>query len=216
MYGKSTDFVVDKRPPPLRLNWKILWWTLLAVAALSLIPFTELPILRDKTGTNVAYRAQLWHDRFLLFPHALGGVLALSIGPLQFSSRLRRRYLQFHRVLGRVYVFAVFTAAIIAMILTQGSGLEVATYVQGGAWIVGTLVALLTARNGHIVQHRQWMVRSYAVTFTFISTRVLNFWPAYAQMSVATNLWVIILATMLSVFVPDIVFSWREIATRRS
>jgi uncharacterized membrane protein len=213
---QSTGFAVAKRPTLRRVNGKILWWALLAVAALSLIPVTELPILRDTTGPNAVYRAQLWHDRFLLVPHALCGVLALTIGPLQFSTRLRRKYLQLHRVLGRVYVFAVFVAAPIAMVLTQGSGLEVATYVQAGAWIVCTLAALLTARNGHIAQHRQWMVRSYAVTFTFISTRVLNFWPAYAHMSVATNQWVIIVATMLSVFVPDFVFSWREITTRRS
>jgi uncharacterized membrane protein len=213
---QSTGFVVNQRTTRRRLNMKVLWWALLAGAALSLIPFTELPILRDTTGTNVAYRAQLWHDRFLLVPHALGGFLALTIGPLQFSSRLRRRYLQLHRVLGRVYVFAVFIAALIAMVLTQGSGLEVATYVQAGAWIVCTLAALLTARNGYIMQHRQWMVRSYAVTFTFISTRVLNFWPAYAQMSVPTNQWVIIVVTFVSVFVPDIVFSWRELTTERS
>jgi len=213
---QSTGFALEDRPLPRHTNAKLWWWALLAVAALSLIPFTELPILRDKTGINVAYRAQLWHDRFLLVPHALCGLLALIIGPLQFSSRLRRRYLPFHRILGRVYVSAVLIAALIAMVLTQGSGLEVATYVQAGAWIVCTLIAFLTARNGHIVQHRQWMVRSYAVTFTFISTRVLNFWPAYAQMSVATNLWVIIVVTFLSVFVPDIVFSWREMTTRRS
>ena len=69
---QSTGFVVNQRTTRRRLNMKVLWWALLAVAALSLIPFTELPILRDTTGTNVAYRAQLWHDRFLLVPHALG------------------------------------------------------------------------------------------------------------------------------------------------
>jgi uncharacterized membrane protein len=213
---QSKPFVIDNRPARHRSNAKLWGWALLGVAALSLIPFTELPILRDKTGINVAYRAQLWHDRFLLVPHALCGFLALVIGPAQFSTRVRGRYLQLHRILGRVYVIAVLIAASIAMILTQGSGLEVATYVQGGAWIVCTLAAFLTARNRHILQHKQWMVRSYAVTFTFISTRVLNFWPAYAQMSVATNLLVIILVTFLSVFLPDIAFNWRELTTRRA
>jgi len=36
----------------------------------------------------------------------------------------------------------------------------------------------LTARNRQIDQHRQWMVRSYAMT-TFVSSRVLNLWPLY-------------------------------------
>ena len=47
------------------------------------------------------------------------------------------------------------------------------------AWIVCTTAAFITARNRHIVQHRQWMIRSYAVTFTFVSSRVLNLWPRY-------------------------------------
>jgi hypothetical protein len=39
---------------------------------------------------------------------------------------------------------------------------------QAAAWIVCTTAAFITARNRQIAQHRQWMVRSYAVTFTFV------------------------------------------------
>lgn len=208
-------FSVVSAPRPARPTGKRILWIVLALATLSLIPFTEIPILRDTTGVNVAYRAQLWHDRFLLVPHALCGIIALLSGPLQFSTRLRRKYLPFHRVLGRVYVISVLIAAGIALKLTQGSGLEIATYVQSGSWIVCTLAAFLTARNGHIAQHRQWMVRSYAVTFTFISTRLLNFWPAYAQMSVTASLLTITIATFLSLLVPDLALNWRELTTRR-
>jgi len=200
---------------PTRSHTKLILWTVLGLAALSLIPFTELPILRDTSGGNATYRAQLWHDRFLLVPHALCGIIALLSGPLQFSTRIRRKYLQFHRVLGRVYVISVLVAATISLILTQGSGLEIATYVQAGSWIVCTVAAFLTARNGHIAQHRQWMVRSYAVTFTFISTRLLNFWPAYAQMTVSQALVEIIVVTFLSLLIPDLALNWRELTTRR-
>jgi uncharacterized membrane protein len=203
-------------PGPARSNGKRILWIVLGLATLSVIPFTELPVLHDTTGVNVAYRVQLWHDRFLFVPHALCGVIALLSGPLQFSTRLRRKYLPFHRVLGRVYVISVLVAAVIALILTPGSGLETATYVQSGSWIVCTLLAFVTARNGHIAQHRQWMVRSYAVTFTFISTRLLNFWPAYAQMSVSAARTEIIVVTFLSLLVPDIALSWRELTTRRA
>jgi hypothetical protein len=50
---------------------------------------------------------------------------------------------------------------------------------QAAAWIVCTTAAFITARNRQIAQHRQWMVRAYAVTFTFVSSRVLNLWPLY-------------------------------------
>jgi uncharacterized membrane protein len=202
--------------PTRRFSSKNTLWLILGLAALSVIPFTEIPLLRDKVGPNVVYRAQLYHDRFLLFPHALCGTLALLSGPLQFSSRLRRKHLQFHRILGRVYVFSVFTAATAALILTQGSGLEHGTYVQAGAWIVCTLAALLTACNRQIAQHRQWMIRSYAVTFTFVSLRVLNVWPSYLKMTTPQLTYTIIVGTFLSVFLPDIAFNWRELTHRRA
>lgn len=194
---------------------KHILWIVLGLAALSIIPFTEIPILFDKTGLNVAYRARLFQDRFLLIPHALCGVAALLSGPLQFSTRFRSRHLKFHRVLGLVYVFSVLIAASMALILTQGNGVEIGTYVQAGAWITCTLAAFLTARNRQIVKHRQWMIRSYAVTFTFISVRVLNFWPAYFNMSNPHFTLTIILVTFASVFIPDIAFTWRELTTRR-
>jgi uncharacterized membrane protein len=212
----STPTLSRPRTARSRSYAKPIFWIILGLAALSVIPFTEFPILHDKTGPNVAYRAKLFHDRFLLFPHALGGILALLSGPLQFSRRFRSRHLKFHRVLGRVYVFSVLIAATFALILTQGSGLEIATYVQAGAWITCTLAAFLTARNRQLVQHRQWMIRSYAVTFTFVSLRVLDFWPAYFNMSNSALVLTIINVTFASVFFPDIAFNWRELTTRRA
>ncbi|MGB0122893.1 MAG: DUF2306 domain-containing protein [Silvibacterium sp.] len=212
----STPTLAHSRTAPRRSYSKVILWTILGLAALSVIPFTEFPILHDKTGINVAYRAKLFHDRFLLFPHALGGTLALLSGPLQFSRRFRSRHLKFHRILGRVYVFSVLIAASITFILTQGSGLELGTYVQSGAWIVCTLAALLTARNRQLVQHRQWMIRSYAVTFTFVSLRVLDPWAKYLNMSVPAFVLTIIIVTFASVFLPDIAFNWRELTTSRA
>jgi uncharacterized membrane protein len=58
-----------------------------------------------------AYRLQVIADRQLLIPHTLFGMMALLIGPIQFSSRFRQRHLKIHRVLGRIYVFSVFIGA---------------------------------------------------------------------------------------------------------
>ncbi len=190
-------------------------WLILALAALSVLIFSELPLLH--TGTMYdTYRTKLIHDRLLLFPHALCGTLALLSGPLQFSTRLRRRNLKLHRILGRVYVVSVFIAAPFAIIISTGGDLIVGTSVQAGAWIICTLAAFLTARNRHIIQHRQWMIRSYAVTFTFITLRVLNPWPRYFNLSDANAVLVIIVVTFLSVSLPDIAFNWRELTTRRA
>ena len=90
-----------------------------------------------------------------------------------------QRHLKFHRVLGRIYVISVFIGAFTGIALAAGRPGLPGTSMQAAAWIVCTTAAFITARNRQIVQHRQWMARSYAVTFTFVSSRVLNLWPRY-------------------------------------
>ena len=43
----------------------------------------------------------------------------------------------------------------------------------GVAWIVTTTMAIAAVRRGLIEQHQDWMIRSYVVTFAFVTFRVL-------------------------------------------
>ena len=80
-----------------------------------------------------------------------------------------------------------------------------------------TGAALITARNRQIDRHRQWMVRSYAVTFTFVSSRVLNLWPAYWSHLGDTLAAVGVIAfTLASLLVAELGLNWRELTTRRA
>jgi hypothetical protein len=40
------------------------------------------------------------------------------------------------------------------------------------AWIVTTSMAVLAIRRRNVVQHREWMLRSYTVTFAFVTFRL--------------------------------------------
>jgi uncharacterized membrane protein len=190
----------------------------MGLVGISVIFSTEIPLLRHRDIFNQIYLHRLLGDRWLFVPHAIGGVIATVLGPLQFSSRLRARSLTLHRWLGRVYVYAIFIAgpaAILIQVLHRDP-LLLATIVQAGAWMLCTGVAVVMARNGHIAQHRQWMIRSYAVTFTFLSTRALNFIPAWLLMDAVPETYTILIFTLLSGFViPDIAFQWREITRSR-
>jgi hypothetical protein len=46
------------------------------------------------------------------------------------------------------------------------------------AWFLTTTVAFAAVRNRNVQIHREWMVRSYAITTTFVTTRVLTAIPA--------------------------------------
>ena len=203
-------------PQPTRFM-KVALWMLIGAMTLSVTLYSEVPLLRQARE-----RAYLGSILFLIVPHITGGVLALLIGPIQFSSRVRRRYPRFHRALGRIYVTAVFVAAPLAITLSnhrhdsRAIHFVVATSVQACAWMITTLAALLTARNGHFQQHREWMVRSYAVTLTFVGTRVLQPIPAWNRHSEAGFAIEIIIITFLAILIPDIAFHWRQLTTHRT
>ena len=195
---------------------KIALWASLGLTALFVFITSEVLLLTDYPMYH-AYRLQVIADRHLLIPHTLCGFVALLAGPLQFSSRLRRRYLKFHRLLGRIYVVAVFAGALTGIALAAGRPGLPGTSVQATAWIVCTSAAFITARNGRIPQHRQWMARSYAVTFTFVSSRVLNLWPRYwSHLGDSLSAVGVIAFTLVSLLVVELGFRLARTHNRRA
>ncbi|MGC1424399.1 MAG: DUF2306 domain-containing protein [Terracidiphilus sp.] len=125
--------------------------------------------------------ANYWRMRGWLLLHISSGMTAALIGPWQFSQRLRKRYLQLHRLSGRVYVIAVMCGCVGALGLAIGTtfgkawGFGVA--MLAFAWFTTTSMAYYAVRQRQIQIHREWMVRSYVVTFAFVTFRIFNDYP---------------------------------------
>jgi uncharacterized membrane protein len=203
-------------PSSRRARFKTVLWILLGLTTLFVFITSEVLLVTDYAMYH-AYRLQVIADRHLLIPHTLAGIFALLIGPIQFSSRIRQRYLKFHRVLGRIYVISVFIGAATGVALANGRPGLPGTSMQAVAWVVCTTAALITARNRQIIQHRQWMARSYAVTFTFVSSRVLNLWPRYwSHLGDTLSAVGVIAFTLASLLIVDLGLNWRELTTRRA
>ena len=201
-------------PSSTRSRSKTVIWISLGLTALFVFITSEVLLLIDYPMYH-AYRLQVIADRQLLIPHTLCGMMALLIGPIQFSSRFRQRHLKFHRILGRIYVVSVFIGAATGVALASGRPGFPGTSMQAAAWIVCTTAAFLTARNRQILQHRQWMARSYAVTFTFVSSRVLNLWPRYwSHLGDTFSAVGVIAFTLASLLIVDLGLNWRELTTR--
>ncbi len=202
-------------PAAKRSGFKTVLWIGLGLTTLFVFITSEVLLVTDYPMYH-AYRRQVISDRHMLIPHTLAGIFALLIGPINFSSRIRERHLRLHRVLGRIYVGAVFVGAATGVDLAAGRPAFAGTLMQAAAWIACTTAAFIAARNRQIVQHRQWMARSYAVTFTFVSTRVLNLWPRYWSHLGDTFATVGVIAfTLASLLVVDLGLNWRELTTRR-
>ena len=203
-------------PSSRRSRFKTLLWLSLGLTTLFVFITSEVFLAADYPMYH-AYRLQVIADRHFLIPHTICGMVALLAGPVQFSSRIRQRYLKFHRVLGRLYVISVFIGAFTGIALASGRPGLPGTSMQAAAWIVCTTAALITARNRHIVQHRQWMARSYAVTFTFVSSRVLNLWPRYwSHLGDSFAAVGVIAFTLASLLIVELGLNWRELTTRRA
>ena len=203
-------------PSSSRARFKSILWIALGLTTLFVFITSEVLLFTDYPMYH-AYRLQVIADRGLLIPHTLAGIFALVIGPINFSSRIRQRHLKLHRVLGRIYVFSVFVGAATGVALASGRPGFPGTCGQAAAWVICTTAAFVTARNRHIIQHRQWMMRSYAVTFTFVSSRVLNLWPVYwSHLGDSLAAVGVIAFTLASLLVADLGLNWRELTTRRA
>lgn len=196
-------------------RFKTILWASLGLTTLFVFVTSEVLLFTDYPMYH-AYRLQVIADRHLLIPHTLAGTLALLIGPVNFSTRIRQRHLQLHRILGRIYVISVLVGSGTGIALACGRPGLPGTSMQAAAWIVCTTAAFITARNRQIVAHRQWMARSYAVTFTFVSSRVFNLVPAYwSHLGDVLSAVGVIAFTLASLLVVEIGLNWHELTARR-
>jgi uncharacterized membrane protein len=191
-----------------RTATKWVLWFLLGAMTLSVLVFFDLPLLTSVTD-KPALKIYLTQRLPFVIPHVIGSFIALCIRPLQFSSRLRQRNIKRHRLLGQIYVAAIVVAAITAYLIVWGDyspfGAEVV--VLASLWLITTAIAFIAARKRQIVQHRQWMIRSYAVTFLIFAVNrfpsLFNYHPSRAG-SICQGLSLAILALLI----PDIAFTW--------
>jgi hypothetical protein len=121
---------------------------------------------------------QYWPMRGWLLTHITMGMVALLAGPVQLWLGLKDVYPKVHRNLGFVYMTAITLGAVSAYYLAFntsggvvfGSGLiALAT-----AWLTTTGMAFLAIKRHLYEQHKEWMIRSYVVTFAFVTFRVLD------------------------------------------
>ena len=122
-------------------------------------------------------RATFETQRTGIYTHVFASVVALALGPFQFSARLRARHLALHRWSGRLYLG-------VGVLAGGPAGLFMAAHAFGGpaarlgfvclalGWLYTGLRAYLAIRARNIVSHRRWMVRNFALTFAAVTLRL--------------------------------------------
>jgi uncharacterized membrane protein YozB (DUF420 family) len=163
---------------------KLPLWGLVAVLivlAAFAARFVHSSVLYYLMSYDPAAYEDMWPRRFGLIPHMLGGTLALTAGLAQIWLGLTGRTGSLHRALGRLYVVGIVVgsggAFYLAATIPAGSNHFVYAAGLSGlacAWVLTTGMALISIRRRAIEQHREWMLRSYTVTFAFVTFRLFD------------------------------------------
>ena len=171
-----------------------------------------IPFLTDISSGQFG---RYWPRRVWLLTHIVGSGIALLVGPFQFWSGLRRRSMRAHRWSGRLYVVAVLIGGSAAFYLAshagQGPAFGISLGALGVAWWTTTGMAYAAIRRGHVRQHKDWVLRSYVVTFTFVTTRTLaefGILPSLGADPFATLVW---LCWSMSLLATEVILQGRKV-----
>lgn len=108
--------------------------------------------------------------------HIVLGGLALLIGWVQFSTKLRRNKPHVHQFIGKVYVLSALLSAgsgfYIGLFADKGPWTSVGFCSLAAMWFYTTLSAYLTARSKQFLKHRNRMIYSYSACFAAVTLRI--------------------------------------------
>lgn len=158
---------------------KILWFVIIFLAVVigcypTIYFFVDKKFGLLSTKDSAVLESIIWNSAFYI--HIVPGGIALLIGWLQFSKKLRERYLKIHRTIGTLYVFSVVLSAL--------AGLYIAIYATGGivakagftglgiVWLMTTLQAYRVILKKEIRLHQTLMIYSYAACLAAVTLRI--------------------------------------------
>lgn len=152
----------------------------LSALAIALLWFVSRKFHYFTDYSLASYTEYFWPRRVGLIPHLAGGALAISVGLVQIWLGLTNRVHTLHRVLGKVYGAGVLIGSLggfyLALTIPGHLAYRSGLFMLCAAWVLTTGMALYAIRSRRLEQHREWMLRSYTVTFAFVTYRLASNW----------------------------------------
>jgi uncharacterized membrane protein len=189
--------------------------------------FAYVLVLRHNESFLVNTHDPVWKHyqpfKWWLLAHGLAGACGLLIAPMQLSDRLRQHYTKLHRVMGRIYVAAVFVAGPLGIYIKffgermgDSRSFTMAAATHGVFWMFTTGIAFAFILKGKVQQHRQWMTRSVFVgPLVFLGVRAMmgvTGWERLGPAAIEAGVWFWI---ALSILLADVMLQWQELSRYR-
>ena len=160
--------------PETRSSWRLTGFlVLVGVAAIVFVGIAAIPYyLSPSYGPPEYVPRKGW-----LLLHITGGIVAILTGPVQLWLGLKDRGMTWHRRMGLAYMAAVGVGAVggyyMAFNTDFGWLFGASLACLATAWVTTTAMAFLAIRKSLVEQHKEWMIRSYVVTFAFVLFRII-------------------------------------------
>ncbi|MFC6083944.1 DUF2306 domain-containing protein [Sphaerisporangium aureirubrum] len=173
----STEDPPARRVPPPRW-WRRPWMAPLGFVAVMFLAFSVPPYLTgDPAASRVPQPAGFTAHYPLLVAHVVFASIAMLTCFMQVWPWFRQRYQVAHRYIGRVYVFGgVLPAGLAGLVVGAGTpygpAMAASNVMLALLWLTCTVAGYRMARQRRYVDHRRWMLRSFALTFSIITNRV--------------------------------------------
>lgn len=163
----------------IKYSWVLLYF-LLAFFTYLMVQLSLPYLSLDDQAAFLAIKQQYisnttWLTAF--YVHVFTSCFLLLAGFTQFSSSILQRYKTVHKYMGRMYVILLlFLSApagfIMALNANGGMYSRIAFVLLSVLWIVFTALAWYYAVKRNFVTHRNFMIRSFALTCSALTLRL--------------------------------------------
>ncbi|MEW4372401.1 DUF2306 domain-containing protein [Paenibacillus kandeliae] len=114
---------------------------------------------------------------YVLYAHIFTAIFALMIGPFQLFIKPTHARRRWHRRLGYGYVVSIVISGIVNVYLSlfaTGGWISGLGFMSLDVlWVSTTLIAVRKIIAKDVQAHQVWMLRSYALTFSAVTLRIL-------------------------------------------
>ena len=135
-------------------------------------PARVVPVAPELAALDVGFAMHPW----LTLVHIMPGLLFVILGPLQFVRAIRSRWPRVHRWMGRVLVGLGMIIGATALVMSPqmaigGINETAATMLFAVIFLFALVKGLLAIRAGKVAEHREWMIRAFAVGMAVAAVR---------------------------------------------
>ena len=160
------------------MNATVRWfgWSTMALLSLLMVLLASRYLTFDPDVYFPQQRAVYLAHTAGITVHIVGGMVALLLGPLQFVRGLRDRLPRVHRTTGRIYLAGIVLGSLgglyMARLAYGGTPARLGFALLAVSWLVTSAMAYRRIRRRDVDRHREWMIRSYALSFAAVTLRL--------------------------------------------